>query len=293
MKGIILAGGTGSRLSPITKSISKQLIPVYDKPMIYYPISILMLASIKDILIITNTEYVENIKKLFGDGKYLGMNIQYKIQKKPEGIAQSFLIAEDFIENDNTILILGDNIFYGHNISFFLKKSIERVLSENSSTIFGYSVANPNQYGVVEVDNNNKIISIEEKPNNPKSNISVTGLYIYPNDVVKFCKTLKPSDRGELEITDLNQIYLKQNRLILQKLSRGNAWFDMGTPDGLLNASNFVQTIEKRQGLKIACIEEIALRQKFIDVNEFKNIINSNSNNYYNNYLKKILNEDY
>ena len=291
MKGIILAGGNGTRLFPITRSTSKQLIPVYDKPMIYYPLSVLMLSSIKDILIITNEQYLKNYKDLLNDGSHLGINISYKIQKNPEGIAQSFIIADEFIGNESVALILGDNIFYGEKISFFLNNDLKNLNSKNLAIIFGYEVVNAHEYGVAEIDKKNNVLSIEEKPKNPKSNISVTGFYIYPNDVIEFSKTLKPSKRNELEITDLNNIYLKQNRLILKEIGKSSAWFDMGTPDGLLDASNFIQTVEKRQGLKIACIEEIALQKKFIDILQFKDIIKNSPNNYYKKYLTKILNE--
>jgi len=288
MKGIILAGGVGSRLNPLTKVTSKQLIPVYDKPMIYYPLSILMLAGIRDILIISTPQDLPKFIDLFGEGKEMGLNISYKEQPKPEGIAQAFIIGEDFIGKDSVCLILGDNIFYGHNFSLTLQKIA--VLKEGAY-IFGYWIANPQRYGVVEFNENNKVISIEEKPKHPKSNYAVPGLYFYDNQVVDIAKYLKPSARGELEITDINLEYLKQGNLKIELLGRGYAWLDTGTPDSLMDASNYIATIERRQGLKIGCIEEVAYRMGYIDQGQLKKIINQSPENDYKKYLKVILNE--
>ena len=288
MKGIILAGGVGSRLNPLTKVTSKQLIPVYDKPMIYYPLSILMLAGIRDILIISTPQDLPKFIDLFSEGKDMGLNISYKEQPKPEGIAQVFIIGEEFIGKDSVCLILGDNIFYGHNFSLTLQKIA--VLKEGAY-IFGYWIANPQRYGVVEFNENNKVISIEEKPKHPKSNYAVPGLYFYDNQVVNIAKNLKPSARGELEITDVNLEYLKQGNLKVELLGRGYAWLDTGTPDSLMDASNYIATIERRQGLKIGCIEEVAYRMGYIDQGQLKKIINQSPENDYKKYLKVILNE--
>ncbi len=266
MKGIVLAGGSGTRLYPITKGISKQLLPLYDKPMIYYPLSVLMLSGIKDILIISNPEYIENYKMLFGNGNQIGLNIEYKIQKEPKGLAEAFIIGEDFIGNDDVCLVLGDNVFFGHGLTEILKNAVENINKENKATVFGYYVNDPERYGVVEFNQNGKVISIEEKPEKPKSNYAVVGLYFYPNDVVKKAKEVKPSERGEVEITSINDMYLKENRLKVELLGRGYAWFDTGTHDSLLDASDFIRAIEKRTGLKVACIEEISYNKEMIGV---------------------------
>ena len=286
MKGIILAGGAGTRLNPLTKAISKQLIPVYDKPMIYYPLSTLMLAGIKDILIISTPQDLPIFRELFGDGREIGLNIFYKEQPRPEGIAQAFIIGEDFIGKDSVCLILGDNIFYGHSFSMTLQKMAG---IKEGACIFGYWVANPQRYGVVEFNENNEVISIEEKPKYPKSNYAVPGLYFYDNDVVDIAKNLKPSARGELEITDVNIKYLKQGDLKVELLGRGYAWLDTGTPDSLMDASNYIATIERRQGLKIGCIEEVAFRMGYIDEKQFQELIDRLPENDYSKYLKFTL----
>ena len=289
MKGIILAGGAGTRLNPLTKAVSKQLIPVYDKPMVYYPLSTLMLAGIKDILIISTPQDLPKFRELFGDGREIGLNISYKEQPKPEGIAQAFIIGEEFIGTDSACLILGDNIFYGHSLSMTLQK-MSRL--KEGACIFGYWVANPQRYGVVEFNENNEVISIEEKPKYPKSNYAVPGLYFYDNEVINIAKNLKPSARGELEITDVNLAYLKKRNLKVELLSRGYAWLDTGTPDSLLDASNYIATIERRQGLKIGCIEEVAFRMGCIDKNQFEGIIERLTANDYRKYLEMILKEE-
>ena len=288
MKGIILAGGTGSRLFPATKIISKQLLPIYDKPMIYYPLSTLMLAGIKDILIISTPHDLPHFESFFGDGSMWGVNFTYKEQKKPEGIAQAFIIAEDFIQNDKVCLVLGDNIFYGAGLSLKLENVVQESKQSNNAFVFGYPVNDPERYGVAEINSNLEVISIEEKPLIPKSNLAVVGLYFYPNEVINIAKTIKPSDRGELEITSVNQYYLKQNRLKLCELGRGYAWLDTGTHSSLLEASIFIETIEKRQGLKIACIEEIALLKRFIDKSYLNSFLNFYGNSSYSEYLKKV-----
>jgi len=288
MKGIILAGGAGSRLNPLTKAVSKQLIPVYDKPMIYYPLSTLMLAGIKDILIISTPQDLPKFGELFGDGREMGLNISYKEQPKPEGIAQAFIIGEEFIGKDSACLILGDNIFYGHNLSMTLQKMAGL---KEGACIFGYWVADPQRYGVVDFNENNEVISIEEKPKYPKSNYAVPGLYFYDNDVVDIAKNLKPSARGELEITDVNLTYLKKGNLKVELLGRGYAWLDTGTPDSLLDASNYIATMERRQGLKIGCIEEVAFRMGYIDSKQFEKIIDQSPENEYKKYLKIISRE--
>ncbi len=285
MKGIILAGGSGSRLYPITKAVSKQLLPVYDKPMIYYPLSVLMLAGIQDVLIISTEEDIPRFKSLFGDGSLIGMNLQYAIQQSPDGIAQAFIIGKDFIGTDCVSLILGDNIFYGQGITDFLEKGTSDAIKNNLATVFGYHVNNPSRYGVVEFDENGKAVSIEEKPQIPKSSYAVTGLYFYPSGVVANALKLSLSNRGELEITDLNRIYLNENRLKVQLFGRGYAWLDMGEHDDLLGASTFIETIEKRQGLKVACIEEIAFNKGFISKEKLLNIANKMKNNQYGQYL--------
>lgn len=294
MKGILLAGGSGTRLYPLTKTTSKQLLPVYDKPMIYYPLSTLMLFGIKDILIISTPRDLPNIENLFGDGSRFGLNLHYKVQEEPNGIAQAFILGEDFIKSgdphEDVCLILGDNIFYmGSQFGEFndqVKKN-----QGNMATIFAYHVTDPERFGVVEFDENRKAVSIEEKPLKPKSNYASVGLYFYPGDVVDKAKSLKPSARGEYEITDLNNIYLKEGRLSVVPMRRGNAWLDAGTPDSLMDSGSFVQIIEKRQGLKLACIEEIAYKQGFIDDTKMKEIIDSLKKSNYKDYLIKVLEE--
>ncbi len=289
MKGIVLAGGTGSRLYPITKGISKQLLSVYDKPMIYYPISILMLAGIKEILIISTPEDLPNFKKLLGDGSQLGLNFQFLEQESPKGLAEAFIIGEHFIGNDNVCLVLGDNIFYGQGFGNLLLKSVENCNNLNQATVFGYYVNQPERYGVVDFDENGKALSIEEKPKIPKSNFAVTGLYFYPNEVIEIAKNIKPSSRGELEITAINQTFLEKENLNVEVMGRGYAWLDTGTHDSLLEASNFIQTIEKRQGLKIACLEEIAFRKGFIKKEQLKKLAENLSASEYGQYLLKIV----
>jgi len=283
MKGIILAGGSGSRLNPLTKAVSKQLIPVYDKPMIYYPLSTLMLAGIKDILIISTPQDLPKFKELFGDGREMGLNISYREQSKPEGIAQAFIIGEEFIGEDSVCLILGDNIFYGHSLSTTLQKM---ATLKNGAYIFGYWVSDPKRYGIVEFNEHDKVISIEEKPKISKSNYAVPGLYFYDNEVVDIAKNLKPSARGELEITDVNLAYLKKENLKVELLGRGYAWLDTGTPDSLLDASNYIATMERRQGLKIGCIEEVAFRMGYIDIKQFKKVIEQSPENEYKKYFR-------
>jgi len=288
MKGIILAGGAGTRLNPLTKAISKQLIPVYDKPMIYYPLSTLMLAGIKDISIISTPQDLPKFRELFGDGQEVGLNIFYKEQPKPEGIAQAFIIGEDFIGEDSVCLILGDNIFYGHSLSTTLQKMANL---KRGAYIFGYWVNDPQRYGIVEFNRDNEVINIEEKPKVPKSNYAVPGLYFYDNEVINIAKNLKPSARGELEITDVNLAYLRQENLKVELLGRGYAWLDTGTPDSLMDASNYIATMERRQGLKIGCIEEVAFRMGYIDSKQFEKIIDQSPENEYKKYLKIILKE--
>lgn len=290
MKGILLAGGSGSRLYPLTKTTSKQLLPVYDKPMIYYPLSTLMLFGIREVLIISTPQDTPNIEKLFGDGHSLGLEISYKVQQEPKGIAEAFVIGEEFIGQDDVCLILGDNIFYmGDQLQNFR----DEIQKNNGGTVFGYHVSDPERFGVVEFDKKHKVISIEEKPLRPKSNYAVVGLYFYKADVVEKAKRLKPSKRGELEITDLNSAYLEEGRLNVVTMKRGNAWLDAGTPQSLLEASNFIGIIEKRQDLKIACIEEIAYRRGFIDDGQMREIINSLKPGVeYRDYLQRIY-EDY
>jgi len=285
MKGIILAGGAGSRLYPCTITTSKQLLPVFDKPMIYYPLSTLMFAGIRDILIISTPEDTPRFETILGDGKPLGMNFSYAVQEKPEGIAQAFIIAEDFIGSESACLILGDNLFYGHGMPEILKKA--GALSEGA-VIFGYQVHDPERYGVVDFDQNGKALSIEEKPQKPKSAYAVPGLYFYDNQVAAIAKSIKPSARGELEITAVNEAYLKKGQLQVKLLGRGTAWLDTGTPESLLEASSFVATIEKRQGLKIACIEEVAYRMGFIDKQRLNDLIQTLPNSTYKEYLDKL-----
>lgn len=288
MKGIILAGGAGTRLYPSTMAISKQLLPIYDKPMIYYPLSVLMLAGIKDILIISTPQDLPNFEKLLNDGKQFGLNISYKAQPSPEGIAQAFILGEDFIGDDNVALILGDNIFYGQSFSDMMRASIKSIENNGGAAVFAYQVKDPQRFGVIEFDSNNKAISIEEKPINPKSCYAVTGLYFYDNNVIKYAKALKPSDRNELEITDLNRIYLERNNLNVNVLGRGFAWLDTGTHRTLLQASQYVQTIEENQGIKIACLEEVAIRMGFISKEQILKDIKKYQNNEYFSYIRQM-----
>ena len=285
MKGIILAGGSGTRLYPLTKSVSKQLLPIYDKPMIYYPLSILMLAGIQEVLIISTSGDISRFENLLGDGSEIGMKFEYKIQPSPDGLAQAFIIGEDFIGSDSVALILGDNIFYGQGLTDLLLNAISSVSDDNVATIFGYHVNDPSRYGVVEFGDFNKAITIEEKPEKPKSNFAVTGLYFYPNDVVQKAFKVLPSKRGELEITSINQMYLNEGRLKVQLLGRGYAWLDTGSHEDLLEASKFIETIEKRQGLKVACIEEIALDKGYISKEKLLSIANAMNKNQYGKYL--------
>ena len=290
MKGIVLAGGCGSRLYPLTQTISKQLLPVYDKPMIYYPLSTLMLFGIKEILIISTPKDTPNIEELFGDGHYLGLTIHYAIQNEPKGIAQAFTIGADFIGNDDVCLILGDNIFYmGEQFHFFKEEVLKN--QGQRATIFAYHVSDPERFGVVEFDENLNAISIEEKPKHPKSNYASVGLYFYPSDVVEKARNLKPSARGELEITDLNNVYLKEGRISVVPMRRGNAWLDAGTPESLMESGAFVQIMEKRQGLKIACIEEIAYRRGFINAEQMQSLISRLKDGTYKTYLQKVYND--
>lgn len=289
MKGIILAGGSGTRLYPMTKAISKQIVPIYDKPMIYYPLSVLMLAGIRDILIISTPRDIETFKELLGKGSELGLNFQYAIQDKPRGLADAFIVGESFIGDDNVALVLGDNIFYGYGFSERLKNAVER---KDGATIFGYHVSNPRDFGVVEFDKDFNVVSIEEKPLQPKSNYAVPGLYFYDNDVVEISKNLKPSKRGELEITAVNNEYLKRSKLKVELFGRGMAWLDTGTASGLLNASNFVEAIQTRQGLYVACIEEIAYRKGFIDRAQLLKLAEPMEKTDYGQYLLKIANEN-
>ena len=288
MKGIILAGGSGTRLYPITKSISKQIIPVYDKPMIYYPLSVLMLAGLKEILIISTPQDIHLYENLLGNGEDLGIKLEYAIQPSPDGLAQAFIIGEQFIGDDSVCMILGDNIFYGFDFSRTLKEAAKL---QDGAIVFGYYVNDPERYGVAEFDANGKVLSLEEKPAVPKSNYAVTGLYFYSNDVVKKAKSLKPSKRGELEITDLNRIYLEEERLSMKIMGRGMAWLDTGTHDSLLEASNFIATIENRQGLKVACIEEIAFRNGYISKEQLLNLAEPLKKNHYGAYLIKVAND--
>jgi glucose-1-phosphate thymidylyltransferase len=289
MKGIILAGGSGTRLYPITSSISKQMLPVYDKPMIYYPLSVLMLAGIREILIISTPRDLPGFKNLLGDGKSLGMSFSYKEQPSPDGLAQAFIIGEDFIGSDTVCMILGDNIFYGHGFGDTLLKTAEIT---SGACVFGYYVTDPERYGVVEFNSNRKVISIEEKPHSPKSNYAVTGLYFYDNTVVSKAKSLKPSSRGELEITDLNRLYLEEGTLEIKLMGRGMAWLDTGTYESLLQAANFIATLEQRQGLKASCIEEIAYKRGFITKDQLLQLVVPIKNSQYGKYLLRIANEE-
>ncbi len=288
MKGIILAGGSGTRLYPITKGVSKQLLPIYDKPMIYYPLSVLMLAGIQEILIISTAEDLPYFDKLLGDGSEIGLKLLYKEQPSPDGLAQAFIIGEDFIGNDDVCLVLGDNIFYGSGFSGMLQNAINNV-SLDKSTVFGYYVNDPHHFGVAAFDNDGNVISIEEKPKKPKSNFAVVGLYFYTNDVIQIAKSVKPSKRGELEITSVNQVYLKQNRLKVELLGRGFTWLDTGTHDSLLEAGNFIESIETSKGLKVACIEEIAYRMKYIDGDQVRKLAESFKKNGYGQYLQNLV----
>ncbi|MEG1421418.1 MAG: glucose-1-phosphate thymidylyltransferase RfbA [Citrobacter sp.] len=286
MKGIILAGGSGTRLYPITKGVSKQLLPVYDKPMIYYPLSVLMLAGIQDIIIITTPEDNDSFKRLLGDGSDFGVKLSYAVQPKPEGLAQAFIIAEDFIGDDSVCLVLGDNIFFGQSFSKKLREAAE---NKNGATVFGYQVMNPKSFGVVEFDDEYNVISIEEKPKAPKSNWAVTGLYFYDNDVISIAKDIKPSERGELEITSINQEYLKKGKLKVELLGRGFAWLDTGTHESLIEAGNFVETVQKRQGMMIACLEEIGWRNGWVTSATLEYRAKEQSKNDYGSYLLRIL----
>lgn len=288
MKGIVLAGGSGTRLYPLTKGVSKQLLPIYDKPMIYYPLSVLMLAQIRDILIISTPEDLPCFKRLLKDGSELGIKIQYAEQPSPDGLAQAFIIGEEFIGKDNVCMVLGDNIFYGQSFSSMLRQAVANADKDDTATVFGYRVKDPQRYGVAEFDATGKVLSIEEKPKNPKSDYAVTGLYFYPNDVVQIAKTIKSSARGELEITSVNQAFLEQQRLCVKLLGRGFAWLDTGTHDSLTEASGFVETIEKRQGLKIACLEEIAYTQGWINSDELLKVAEPMKKNQYGEYLIEL-----
>lgn len=291
MKGIVLAGGSGTRLYPITKGVSKQLLPIYDKPMIYYPISTLMLAGIRDILIISTPHDLPGFKRLLGDGSDYGVHFEYAEQPSPDGLAQAFIIGEEFIGNDSVCMVLGDNIFHGAGFSRMLAEAVEQAEQDNKATVFGYWVSDPERYGVAEFDANGNCLSIEEKPANPKSNYAVVGLYFYPNKVVSVAKNIKPSARGELEITTVNQRFLEDGELRVQTLERGFAWLDTGTHDSLSEASTYMEVIEKRQGLKIACLEEVAFRKGWIDANKMRELAQPMIKNQYGQYLLKVIDE--
>ncbi len=287
MKGIILAGGSGTRLYPITRGVSKQLVPIYDKPMVYYPLSVLMLAGIREILIITTPEDQASFQRLLGDGSELGMYFEYVVQPSPDGLAQAFLLGEDFIGDDSVCLILGDNIFHGHDLTLLLQTAVENAQISNKATVFGYHVKDPERYGVAEFDAKGNVVRIEEKPKEPQSQYAVTGIYFYPNDVVEKAKLITPSDRGELEITSINQLYLEEERLKVELMGRGYAWLDTGTHESLLEAAQFIETIEKRQGLKVACLEEIAYEQGYISQQDLLALALPLAKNQYGQYLLK------
>jgi len=287
MKGIILAGGSGTRLYPITKGASKQLVPIYNKPMIYYPLSVLMLAGIKEVLIISTPHDLPNFEKLLGDGSDIGMQFSYKVQPSPDGLAQAFILGEEFIGNDDVCLVLGDNLFYGQGLTKLLAQSVKNAKEKQKATIYGYYVNDPERYGVAEFNDKGEVISLEEKPQEPKSNYAVVGLYFYPNDVVQKAKAVKPSDRGELEITTLNQTYLREKRLRVKLMGRGYAWLDTGTHESLLEASMFIQTVENRQGLKVACLEEIAYEMGYITAEDLLELAQPLKKNGYGQYLIK------
>lgn len=289
MKGIILAGGLGSRLYPATRVVSKQLLTIYDKPMIFYPISTLMLAGIKEILIISTPSDISNFEKLLGSGDDLGLNFSYVTQQKPEGLAQAFILGKEFIADQDVCLILGDNIFYGNGLTELLLDAKNNTITKKEATIFGYYVDEPERYGVVEFDKNQKVLSIKEKPKNPKSNYAIVGLYFYPNNVIKEVENVGKSERGEYEISSLNQLFMKNNKLKVEIMHRGFTWFDTGTHQSMLEASNFIAAIEKRQGLKVSCIEEIAYKKNFIDLNQYRKLIKFYKNSPYSNYLKKLI----
>ena len=289
MKGIILAGGSGTRLYPLTKSVSKQILPIYDKPMIYYPLSVLLLANITEVLVISTPRDIEAFKDLFGTGQHLGISISYKVQPSPDGLAQAFILGEEFIGKDNVCLVLGDNIFYGYGLPKILEKAASL---KKGATVFGYYVNDPQRYGVVEFNEDRKVIGLEEKPNKPKSNYAVTGLYFYDNSVVEKAKTLKPSARGELEITDLNKLYLKEDTLNTELLGRGMAWLDTGTHESLMQASNFIASIEQRQGLKVSCLEEIVFRKGYISETQLAALAEPLKKNQYGQYLLKLLDKN-
>jgi len=287
IKGIILAGGSGTRLYPITKGVSKQLVPIYDKPMVYYPLSVLMLAGIREVLVITTPEDQVSFQRLLGDGSDLGMRFEYVVQPSPDGLAQAFILGKDFISDDDACLILGDNIYYGHDLTRLLSSAVQNAREENKATVFGYHVHDPERYGVAEFDVQGNVVSLEEKPIQPKSNYAVTGLYFYPNDVVQKAAEVKPSNRGELEITTVNQMYLAEGRLKLETMGRGFAWLDTGTHGSLLEASSFIETIEKRQGLKVACLEEIAYEMGYISKSKLLELADPLKKNQYGQYLIK------
>lgn len=291
MKGIVLAGGSGTRLYPITRGVSKQLVPLYDKPMIYYPISVLMLAGITDILIITTPEDQNGFQRLLGNGEELGVHFEYVVQPSPDGLAQAFILGEEFIAEDDVCLVLGDNIYHGHDLTSLLAQAVKNVKEQKSATVFGYRVADPERYGVVEFDQSGKVISLEEKPVQPKSHFAVTGLYFYPNDVIQKAKEVKPSHRGELEITSVNQLYLDEQRLKVELMGRGYAWLDTGTHESLLEAAQFIEIIEKRQGLKVACLEEIAFEQGYINKEQLIALAQPLAKNQYGQYLLRCAEE--